>query len=769
MKFLEKIFYCAFILCYSITSTAQFITVDDTKTPKQLVENVLVKSSCVTVSNIVATGDTFTTGKNSYGYFTKGSSNFPFTDGVILNTSSATKAIGPPDNNKSITDSGLWLGDADLDAVLGIKTLNATSLEFDFVTLTDFVSFNYFFASKEYQGPFPCQYSDGFAFLIKEINTTDVYQNLAVIPGTTTPVSSKNIHKKIPVFVDNNGKPYDGCEEMNLKYYNGDNDDKSPINYFGQTKIFTAETKVKIGKTYHVKLVIADDGDEQWDSAVFLQAGSFDPKIDMGEDRTLDKNPVCFGETVYLDPKLDPTFTYKWFRDNIPLPEITPTYQATKSGKYRVEAGLASNCFVKGEINLEFTPEIVLNTISLLQCDDDTDGKTIFDLSKVEKIIKTNNANIASVTYHESLGDAESPTKPIDNSTSFKNTSTNQTLYTRVTNSYGCVKYGEIKLQIANNTIASQKPIAECDLDDNQDGLYQFDLNTQVTPQLLSGLPTGLLVEYYLNVNDALLQKNPQSNIFKNTIPKQQIIYARITNGPDCFAITPETLVVNTFDPPSFEDAKSYLCDGASVDLEVALGFSSYTWNTGETNKSKITVSKPGDYSVKVTDGNGCEKIKKFFVKPSGIATITNAIATDFSGNENTILFEFTGNGDYEFSLDGNSYEDNPLKNVAPGKYFATARDKNGCGVSDPFEVYVLDYPRFFTPNGDGVNDLWKIKNLDLFPKSTITIFDRYGKLLKALGSNTTSWDGNSLPADDYWFSLQFNDRIIKGHFSLKR
>jgi gliding motility-associated-like protein len=109
------------------------------------------------------------------------------------------------------------------------------------------------------------------------------------------------------------------------------------------------------------------------------------------------------------------------------------------------------------------------------------------------------------------------------------------------------------------------------------------------------------------------------------------------------------------------------------------------------------------------------------------------------------------------------------LKNVAPGKYFATARDKNGCGVSDPFEVYVLDYPRFFTPNGDGVNDLWKIKNLDLFPKSTITIFDRYGKLLKALGSNTTSWDGNSLPADDYWFSLQFNDRIIKGHFSLKR
>jgi gliding motility-associated-like protein len=770
MKFLEKILFGVLTFCFSITATAQFITVDDTQTPKQLVEDVLINSSCVAVSNIVATGDNYRTGKNSYGYFTKGTSNFPFTDGIILNTSTSKNAIGPPDNNNGKEDSELWLGDSDLENVLGIKTVNSTSIEFDFVTLTNFLSFNYFFASKEYTGPYPCIYSDGFAFLIKEKGSSEPYQNLAIIPGTTTPVSSLNIHKKIPDYTDKENKFYPGCPEINLKYYDGDNNATSPINYFGQTKILTAQTTVTIGKTYHVKLVIADAKDPQLDSAVFLQAGSFDPKIDLGQDRTIDKNPVCFGETVILDPKLDPTLTYKWFRDNALLPETTSTYAAKQPGKYKVEVSLSSaSCFAKGEINLEFTPEIVLNSIALIQCDDDTDGKTIFDLSKIEKIIKTNNANISSVTYYESLADAKLPTKAIVNSTNFNNTSANQTLYTRVENSYGCIKYGQINLQIAKNTIASQKPIATCDLDDKQDGLYQFDLKTQVTPQLLIGLPTGLLVEYYLNINDALLQKNQQNTIFKNTIPKQQIIYARIVNGPDCFAITPETLIVNTFDPPNFEEAKSYLCNGASIDLEVALGFSSYTWTTGEINKNKITVSKPGDYFVKVTDENGCEKTKKFLVKPSGIATITNAIVTDFSGNENTILFEFTGSGDYEFSLDGNSYENNPLKNVAPGKYFATASDKNGCGVSDPFEVYVLDYPRFFTPNGDGVNDLWKIKNLDLFPKFTITIFDRYGKLLKQLAVNNISWDGSNFPSGDYWFNLEFNNRIIKGHFSLKR
>lgn len=89
-----------------------------------------------------------------------------------------------------------WSGDADLEQALGISnTINATVLEFDFKALTDFISFDYLFASNEYQDDFPCNYSDGFAFLIKEVNI-NTYVNSAVLPGTTIPVSSKNIHQK---------------------------------------------------------------------------------------------------------------------------------------------------------------------------------------------------------------------------------------------------------------------------------------------------------------------------------------------------------------------------------------------------------------------------------------------------------------------------------------------------------------------------------------------------------------------------------------------
>jgi gliding motility-associated-like protein len=773
MKFIAKIFFIILIFCSYTTATAQYIIVDNTQTPQQLIENVLVKSSCAVVSNISGTGDFVTPGKNSYGYFNKNGSNLPFTDGVILCTSTATKAIGPIDFDNNITiDSNLWLGDKDMEDVLGIKTINATTLEFDFVSTTNFLSFNYFFASKEYQANFPCQYSDGFAFLIKEKGSTEPYKNLAVIPDTNIPVSSITIHKTIPNFVEEN-KTYTGCPEANAKYYEEINATNSAINFNGQTTILTAQTTLIKGKTYHIKLVIADSRDQLWNSAVFLQAGSFSPKLNLGQDRTLTGSPVCFGETVSIDPKQDPTYDYKWFRDNLLLPEKTPTYTATQSGKYSVEVTpTGTTCAIKGELNLEFSPEIILNTIPLLQCDDNADGKTVFDLSKVEKIIKSNNTKIDSVVFYESLDNAKNQKDPIATPISYQNKTTNQSIYCRVTNSYSCTKYGVVQLKIANNTIAPQNPIALCDQDDKQDGLYQFDMNALVTPQLLNGLPTGLLAEYYLNESDALVQKNIQNTIFKNTIPNQQVIYARIINGSDCYAVTPITLIVNTFDPLNFEDKNTALCDRLSLDLEVATGFSNYKWSTGE-GSAKITVTKPGIYTVEVTNENECKKTKKFHVKSSGIATITNANVSDFAGNQNTIFFQYTGNGDYEFSLDGNFYQDNPLTNVGPGKYTATARDKNGCGISAPFEVTVLDYPRFFTPNGDGNNDFWKINNLDVLSKTTITIFDRYGKLIKQLNSKNASWDGNNngiaLPAADYWFSLELDNRVIKGHFSLKR
>jgi len=88
--------------------------------------------------------------------------------------------------------------------------------------------------------------------------------------------------------------------------------------------------------------------------------------------------------------------------------------------------------------------------------------------------------------------------------------------------------------------------------------------------------------------------------------------------------------------------------------------------------------------------------------------------------------------------------------------------------------VNELPFPKFFTPNNDGFNDHWTIDFAYLAPNTGIKIFDRFGKLLKELNSNSNGWDGTylaqTLPASDYWFTVtQKNGKEFRGHFSLKR
>lgn len=777
MKWIQTILSFAFIYCNTTIVSAQNITVDNTYTAQQLVENVLVNSSCASVSSFAVLGDNAPVGQNSYGYFTNAGGSFPFKEGVLLSTQYAQKSIGPYVFNLGNDNDDLWLGDSDLNQALGIYSRTATVLEFDFKPLTNFLSFDYIFASIEYSGTGSCNYTDGFAFLIKENSPGSVYQNLAVIPGTQTPVSSTNIRPTIPPS-GNNG----GCPAVNQQYFNGFNDTTSPINYAAQTVVMNSQTNVIAGKSYHIKLVIANDGktaqdnNEYYDSAVFLKAGSFAPKIDLGSDRLASNNPLCFGESYTIDTKLPTTYDYKWYKDGSLLSGKTdPFLNVTDTGTYKVEVIFTpATCMATDEIKLEYAPEIKLSDATLVQCDDNSDGITVFDLTKVDNIIKNNDTTLSPVVYYESLSNAQGKINPILNPATYTNKPSIPILFARVTNTFNCANYAQVSLVIANNSIATQNPIATCDGDTNQDGLYQFDLNAQVTPQVLNGLPPGMIAEYYSIPADAVSQKNPLPNIFKNTTANQQIIYARIINGADCYGIVPITLVVNTFSPPNFQDETAALCIGSTTTLSIAAGFSSYLWNTGATINS-ISVAASDGYSVMVTDVNGCMAVKKFTVTSSGVATITGATVNDFAGNENAVLIEYTGVGNYEFSLDGSYFQDNPLfTGIAPGNYLAYARDKNGCGISVPYSVYVLDYPRFFTPNGDGYNDVWQIKNLELFPQAVITIFNRYGKLLEELNAINPSWNGtylkNKLAADDYWFHLNFGDgKIIKGHFSLKR
>lgn len=782
MKCIKSIFLCFYICCNIAVISAQNIRIDDTKNASELAGVLTNSVSCVIVSNENATGDTFTAGKKSYAYFNNQGGSFPFSEGIVLSTWSSSNSVGPfvRDNGGGNTS---WLGDTDLNQALGVQSINATVLEFDFIPLTNFISFDYIFASNEYQDAYPCQYSDGFAFLIKENGSPTGYKNLALIPGSTTPVSSTNIHPAIN-YTDSFGTTTQ-CASKNPTYFGSLNTsltntsltNTSPINYAGQTIVMTAQTDVIAGKSYHIKLVIADDDLETYDSAVFLKAKSFISEIDLGPNRLLaTNNAICFGEKHLIDTKLPASYSYQWYKNNILIPGAnSPSHEVSDAGTYKVVITLnPTTCFVENEVKIEYTPEILLSNTTLVQCDDNADGFSFFNLSKADNTIKNNNSSLGAITYYESLANAQAQLNPITNPSNYQNKSANQIIYARVSNTYNCANYAELLLQISNTAVPPQNPVATCDSDNTLDGLYFFDLNSEVTPQILTGLPLGLTVEYYLNANDAITQNNALPNQFYNTIPNQQTIYARIVNGSSCYDITPINLIINTYRAPA--DQNLIICDGNNLLITTNQGLSNYQylWSTGATTNS-INVNTEGIYTVRITNPNGCEATQTFNVSVSEPATITDVKINDLKGTKNSILIEYTGSGDYEFSIDGSYFQDSPLfEEVAAGEHFVSVRDKNGCGQTTPLQVYVLDYPRYFTPNGDGYNDTWLIKNLDVLPKSVITIFDRYGKLLKQLNATDMGWNGtyngHELPATDYWFQLIFEDgRIIKGHFSLKR
>lgn len=762
------LFFCLLFCLFPIVSKAQNILIDDTLTAQQLVRDVLINSPCATVSNFTVSGDNNTPGRQSFGKFDANGSAFPFSDGIVLSTSTAKLVEGP---NTSILSDGttLWGGDADLSAAFGgISTINATVLEFDFLPITSQVSFSYIFASEEYHGDAPCQYTDAFAFLLKKANTTDPYQNLALIPNTTVAVSTTSIHGS------------SSCPTPYASYYAGTNGPTYPTNMNGQTVPLTIKATVVPGTLYHMKLVIADDQNVKYDSAIFLQGGSFNIGTDIGLDRLVSTlNPVCQNDHYILDATEANYVSYQWSLNNIPIPAPqgnAPTLDTFNygPGDYSVVSGIGvTGCNATGTARIEFASLPTLAPTTLVQCDLDHNGNAVFNLKGADAIVK-NGDNGLNVSYYENLPDAEIGRNPIANPQAYS--SIPKTIFAAAASSFGCIGTSRIQLALSNNTLVdSNLEVCDDDVAPTQDGIYEFLLHN-ADAAILSGLPSGLTIQYYKTEDDALLHpENALSDTapYRNEVPFSQVVFAKVVNGSDCFGVAKITLVVDTFNPPDFEDEIRFICLGETITLDIQPGFDNYSWShdtANHTNLSRIAV--PQDYFVTAFE-NKCSKTKKFSVIVPEAPMITSIDITDLSGANNSVLIYYTGNAIYEFSLDGKIFQDSPyFANVPAGEY--TVKVKSKCD-EDSRDIFVLDYPRFFTPNNDGYNDTWTIDSLKQRGHTTaIFIFDQYGKFLKQISTLGTGWDGKfngkDLPAADYWFILTLeNGRTVKGHFSLKR
>jgi gliding motility-associated-like protein len=436
----------------------------------------------------------------------------------------------------------------------------------------------------------------------------------------------------------------------------------------------------------------------------------------------------------------------------------------------------------------------------IIICEVNTDNVYDFNLDEITvQLLGSQDVSNFTVTYHETQQDAEDGLNVL--TSPYANTTSPQQLFVNISNNTtGCFVTGagftlDVQEAAVANTDAEPAVLDECDIDD--DGFAEFVL-TELDNDILDGLnASNFTISYYENLQDAEDSSNALANNYTNT-SSPQIIYVRLDNDTDpssqCYDITTATLIVNQL--PFFSLEASYMgCENANgsevVDslMEINLPESEYDFEWYDPTGTLVAITSShfptmaGTYTATVTNElTGCQYSTTTEVYTSATAVVSATVTTLAFAQEHVIQATATGVGDYEFRLDTGPWQlDGTFNNVSPGLHTVYVRDLNGCGIGTA-TVLVVDYPRFFTPNGDGYNDTWHIIGADLHPglvASDIYIFDRYGKLLKKLDPQGEGWDGTyngrPMPSTDYWFTIEYQipalniTRRFRAHFSLKR
>ena len=357
---------CVFTVPPPIFTSTTLFTVEE------LVTDVLIDSECNQSFNISSsTGSDFGS-TNGIGYFESNGSSWPFENGLIMTSGDIINAVGPESGVISDGDYN-WPGDADLEAYIpGLNagdTNNASILEFNFVPVSNNISFDFIFAAEEY-GTFQCTFTDAFAFLLTDSsgNTT----NLAIVPGTTDPIS---------VLTVRDSQYNDACESVNEEWFadyygpGGLPPLTSPTNFLGHTEVMTAQSSVTPNELYTIKLVVADDGDTLYDSAVFIDGGSFDiGQLDLGDDILVSSgNALCEGQEIVLDAGALPNnSSIEWFMDGALIENANGvTLSVTETAFYSATITVDNtDCSYSDDILVEFfqSPVIVPVNDYVIKC-----------------------------------------------------------------------------------------------------------------------------------------------------------------------------------------------------------------------------------------------------------------------------------------------------------------------------------------------------------------------------------------------------------------
>lgn len=411
-------------------------------------------------------------------------------------------------------------------------------------------------------------------------------------------------------------------------------------------------------------------------------------------------------------------------------------------------------------------------------CDDDNDGRYTFDLTEKANEILAGTTG-TSVSFYESQADADNAINALGGT--YRNTTDPQTVYFRMenTNHADCYGTGSFQLQVFDTPTAHvPEPLIVCATDGT--GIRTLDLSAQDAEVLDGQDPDGFTVLYFATQTDADTNSNALPKTGYTNTSARETLYARIQNNEneDCYDTASFELIINPWPQAQLEDTYVICPDSPELNLDGG-DFESWSWRDESgmeigTDRT-LDITELGNYSLTVArtqNGVTCEGTVSFEVISSGAP---DDFTTEIVGFGDRIAIEVTatGVGEFEYSVDGENFQDSDRLEVFPGEYTVYVRDKFLCRTLEK-EVIALGYQKFFTPNGDGSHEHWNVIGAEAYPGSTIRIYDRYGKLMAQVLPDGPGWDGThkgvAMPSSDYWFRYELQGgRAFTGHFTLKR
>ena len=227
---------------------------------------------------------------NANGYL-----NLQMSNGILMTTGDISVAVGPNDNTSLSSPAGNYM-DPEMVALATNEVTTCSTLDFDFVSLSNYVSFNYCFGSEEYPEFVCSNFNDVFAFFLTGPDPEtgeEVTRNIAIIPGTDTVVdggiavainsvnagsygasggSGQGCYYDYSGFYLNNSildtSTYSGGLSGTPNYAEG-------VQYDGLTNKMSAQARIVPCQVYHMHISVCNVGDNGYDSGVFLEGGSF--------------------------------------------------------------------------------------------------------------------------------------------------------------------------------------------------------------------------------------------------------------------------------------------------------------------------------------------------------------------------------------------------------------------------------------------------------------------------------------------------------------